>query len=130
MNTLMIPSSNRQVVSRRLFDNLFTNWDRAFFEGDNEYWRRQDNVVKSNESEDSYEHYLPLAGFKKENVKATVLNSEVYITAEKDGSTASYSFLVPEDADPTSLSARLEDGLLTIKSQKKESAKKIELEIS
>jgi HSP20 family molecular chaperone IbpA len=115
-------------LSNLMFDNFFTNWDRAFFEGDHSYWRRN-NTVKGRELEDSYEYSVPLAGFKKENIKATVHEGEVYIVAKQDDSTASYSFLIPEGGDASSMSAKHKDGLLTVKIKKKESEKKIELTI-
>ena len=120
MNTLRITNA--------LFDNFFTNSDRAFLEGDHTYWRRN-NTVKGKELEDSYEYNVPLPGFKKENIKATVADGEVYIVAKQDDSTASYSFLIPEAGDVSGMSASHNDGLLTVKINKKESEKKIELTI-
>ena len=120
MNTLSLTNA--------LFDNFFTNSDRAFFEGDHTYWRRK-NSVRGKELEDSYEYSIPLAGFKKENIKATVDDGEVYIVAKQDDSTASYSFLLPEGGDISGMFASYIDGLLTVKINKKESEKKIELTI-
>ena len=116
-------------LTNRLFDNFFTNADRAFFEGDHTYWRRN-NTVKGKELEDSYEYSIPLAGFKKENIKATVDEGEVYIVAKQDDSTASYSFLLPDGGDISSMSASHKDGMLTVIINKKESEKKIELAIN
>ena len=119
---------NTLKLTNRLFDTFFTNADRAFLEGDHTYWRRN-NTVLGKESEDSYEYSIPLAGFKKENIKATVQEGEVYIVAKQNDSTASYSFMIPEGGDISTMSATHNDGLLTVKINKKESEKKIELTI-
>ena len=47
----------------------------------------------------------------------------------KLGSTASYSFYVPQDADPNKMSANLEDGLLTITFEKEEDVKPKKIKI-
>ena len=100
-------------LTNSLFDNFLTNWDRAFFEGDHSYWRR-DNCVRSSEKEDSYEYYVPLAGFKKEDIKVSLSDGLVHILAKKKDDTASYSFELPEGGDASKLSAEHEDGLLTV----------------
>ena len=116
------------LTTNRLFNDVFTNWDRAFFDGDHSYWRR-DNTVKGQALENSYEYYVPLPGFKKENIKVTVKDGEVYLLAKQGDDTASYSFLIPEDADPSKLSAKHEDGLLTISVEKLEETKAIEIKV-
>ncbi len=119
----------KYTLTNRLFDEFFTNWDNAYFDGDHSYWRRENNNVKSKELKDSYEYYVPLPGYKKENIKATVKDGAVFLLAKQDDDTASYSFLLPEDADVSKLSASHEDGLLTVKLEKAEKAKAIELDI-
>ena len=116
------------MLTTRLFNDVLTNWDRAFFDGDYSYWRRENNA-RGRELEDSYEYYVPLPGFKKENIKAPVEDGLVYVLAKQDEETASYSVLLPEGVDASSLDARHEDGLLTIKVRKKESERRIELKI-
>lgn len=100
-------------LTNSLFDNFLTNWDRALFEGDHTYWRRN-NYIKSVEKEESFEHYVPLAGFKKEEIKASVSDGLVHVLAENEETTTSYSFEIMEGGDASKLSARHEDGLLTI----------------
>ena len=116
------------ILINRLFDDVFTNYDRAFFNEDHSYWRR-DTHVRSREHEDSYEYYVPLAGFKKEDIKVTIKGDEALVQAKKDENTATYSFLIPEDGDLSRLSANHEDGLLTVKIEKAEKAKAIEVKI-
>ena len=116
------------IITNRLFDEFFTNWDSAFFEGDHSYWRRNDRV-RTKELKDSYEYYVPLPGIKKENIKATVKDGAVLLSVECAENTASYSFTLPDDVNVSKLSASHEDGLLTIKIEKAEEAKAVELVI-
>ncbi len=91
-------------------------------------WRQ--NIVPHNEDENGYNYFLNLAGFKKKDVDATVIDGQVSVKAENEnGSTASYAFLLPEDADSSRMSAKLEDGLLTITLEKEEKVQPKKLEI-
>ncbi|MAH46082.1 hypothetical protein CMI37_09630 [Candidatus Pacearchaeota archaeon] len=119
----------KYTLSNRLFDEFFTNWDTAFFEGDHSYWRRDKNNIVTKDYGDHYECRIPLPGFKKENIKITVKDGTVLLQAKQDDDTASYSFLLPEETDVSKLSASHEDGLLTVKLEKAEKAKPIELDI-
>ncbi|MAF24562.1 hypothetical protein CL634_03165 [bacterium] len=116
-------------LTNTLFDNLFTNRDRALLNEDYSYWRR-DTHVRNEEREDSYEYYVPLPGFRKEDIKASILDDEVFILAKRDESTASYSFILPDDIDISTISAKNKDGLLTIKINKSEKAKAMKVEIT
>lgn len=118
----------------KLFNNgLGTNpfwdsWDKAFFEEDWGRWR--ENIVPHKEHKDHYEYWINLAGFKKENVEAVIHKGVVVVKAEKDGSTSDHSFYLNDDADVSTLSSKLEDGLLTIKVKKRKEAvpKKIKIQ--
>ena len=117
-------------LTNALFDNFLTNWDNAFFDGDHSYWRRRDSSINCRETEDSHEYYVPLAGFKKEDIAARIDDGRVYILAKRDENTASYSFALPNDeVDISNLSAKHEDGLLTVKIPKSEKAKAITIAI-
>jgi HSP20 family molecular chaperone IbpA len=111
-------------LTNTLFDNFLTNWDSAFFEGDHSYWRRLDNSINYREKEENYEYYVPLAGFRKEDIAARLDDGRVHIVAKRDENTASYSFALPsEEVDCSSLSAKYEDGLLTVNIPKSEKVK-------
>ena len=118
----------------KLFNNgLGTNpfwdsWDKAFFEEDWGRWR--ENIVPHKEHKDHYEYWINLAGFKKENVEAVIHKGVVVVKAEKDGSTSDHSFYLNDDADVSTLSSKLEDGLLTIKVKKRKEVvpKKIKIQ--
>ena len=113
-----------------LFNNFFDEWDRAFFNEDHSYWRRQNNSALKHHNEGDYrEVYVPLPGFKKENVKGEVNDGVVSITARQDDNTAAYSFVFPEDVDLSTISTSLEDGLLTVRAEKEPKAKSIEIKI-
>lgn len=86
-----------------------------------------------------------LPGFQKNDVDIAIHNGHLTITAERkcedDKDTKKHcierwygkfyrSFLMPESADPGKISAKLEDGVLTIKVQKKEEAKPRQIDIS
>ena len=116
-------------LTNTLFDTLFTNRDRALLNGDNTFWRR-DTYVRSSEKEDSYEYYIPLAGFKKEDIEASILSDEVYVLAKNDEDTASYSFIIPEGGDTSKLSGKYEDGLLTLTIEKSEPVKSLTIKIN
>ncbi len=117
------------ILANRLFNDVFTNWDKVFFAGDYPCWHKNHNA-RSKEFEDSYEYYVPLPGVKKEDIKVTLNDGEVHLTTKKDEGTANYSFLIPEDVNLIKQpSARHEDGLLTIKLNKKERTKALEIKI-
>ncbi|MAH47202.1 hypothetical protein CMI37_15350 [Candidatus Pacearchaeota archaeon] len=117
-------------LTNTLFDNFLTNWDNAYFDGDHSYWRRKDNSINCREKEEHYEYYVPLAGFKKEDIAARLDEGRVHIVAKNENdSTASYSFALPDEVDLSSLSAKHEDGLLTVKIPKSEKAKAITIAI-
>ena len=116
-------------ITNHLVNDFFTDWNKAFFAEDYSYWRR-DNHVKSSEKENSFEYYIPLAGFKKEDIKASVSDGLVAILAKKNDSTLSYSFEVPEGGDSSKLSAKHEDGLLTVTVGKSEAVKPRNIDIN
>lgn len=118
-------------ITNELFNNFITNWDKAFFDGDYSYWRRKDSSVNCRETEDSYEYYVPLAGFKKEDIAAQLDDGRVYIVVkQEEKDTTSCSFALPnDDVDISGLSAKHEDGLLTVTIPKSEKAKAITIAI-
>jgi len=125
MNTLLLSKSLRN----SLFDDFLVNWDKAFFNEDYSYWRKGEEV-RSRELDNSYEYYAPFAGFKKKDIKANVQDGVVSLFAKSSESSVSYSFLLPNEVDASTLSAKYEDGLLTVKVNKKKKAKKIELKVT
>jgi HSP20 family molecular chaperone IbpA len=118
-----------RLITNRLFDEFFTNWDTAFFNGDHTYWRRENNNIITKDYDSHYECRVPLPGYKKENIKVTIKDGTVSLIAKQDDDTQSYSLALPDDVDASKLSAHHEDGLLTIKLKKEKEAQPIEIEI-
>tara|TARA_R100000808_G_scaffold24932_1_gene59527 strand:- start:12566 stop:12919 length:354 start_codon:yes stop_codon:yes gene_type:complete len=107
-----------------LFNGLFDDYDRFYS------FRKSPNImIENRELENSYEYYVPLAGFKKESIKATVQNNGARVIAKQGDKNAMFSFELPKDVDLASLSAKHENGMLTVTAEKKKSAKNIELDI-
>jgi len=86
------------------------------------------------EAEDCYTLYLPLAGLSKENLTITTLDNVVKVEAK--GSSAGQevevdkSFALPEKADPETLEAKMEKGMLSITIQKRLKDKQKTLKIT
>jgi len=62
-------------------------------------------------------------------IKVTIDNNILKVSASQERKEYSRSLLMPEESTPAGSSVSYEDGLLTIKINKKESAKTIELKI-
>jgi HSP20 family molecular chaperone IbpA len=72
---------------------------------------------------DSYFLELEMAGVTKEEVKAEVLDGKILISAKTKRKSFNFSSGVPKDADRSSITATIKDGLLTIELKKAEEAK-------
>ena len=86
------------------------------------------------ESEDSYSLYVPLTGLGKEDVNVCVLDGVIKLTAK--GTVAgqeldiSKTFPLPTKADPETLEAKMEKGLLSISVQKRQKDKQKVITVS
>lgn len=110
-------------LTNTLFDNLFNSGLSHV------YHELDDNVYGYEEDESGYQYELNLAGYKKENIKVSIDNNLLKVTARQGDRSYSKALSVPQKADSTSSLVRYEDGILRIKINKKESAKTIELDI-
>jgi len=115
-------------LTNTLFNDLFTNFDNSFFDGDHSYWRRQDTVLVK-DTGNTYEYSMELAGFSKKDVEVSFKDEIVKILAKKEESTKSCSFYIPKDADKDKIFAELKDGLLSITITKKEEVKAKQIKI-
>tara|TARA_Y100000590_G_scaffold311785_1_gene352331 strand:+ start:542 stop:919 length:378 start_codon:yes stop_codon:yes gene_type:complete len=125
MNTRLINKTN----------NVFDLFDQAFFNEDYSFWRRPSNFTSTSslswgDSGDAYDLHIPLPGFKKEHIKAEIDDGVMSVLAKREDDSASYSFNLPEAVDVSKLSAKMEDGLLSLRAEKLEKSKRIQLEIS
>ena len=116
-------------------NNVFDLFDQAFLNEDYSFWRRPSNLTSTSayawkDLGDAYDLHIPLPGFKREHIKVEVDDGLMSVLAKRDDDDASYSFHLPETADVSKLSAKMEDGLLNIRAEKLEKSKKIQLKIS
>ena len=95
---------------------------------------RSGNSSLFEETEDAYTLHIPLAGLAKEDVTVTTLDNAVKIEAK--GTSAGQevetnkSFSRPEKADPETLEAKMEKGMLSITVQKRLKDKQKTLKIT
>ena len=133
-----------------LFDDFFD--DVPFFDNRAEnqiekklYGRHAHNVMKTDikETDDNYELIVDLPGFKKEDVKLDLDNGYLtisaqrneelddkdnegrYIRQERATGSCARSFYVGKELEPKDISAKFENGILTLHLPKAE-AKKLE----
>lgn len=115
------------LLSNGLSRNFWDEWN-APLEKDWSQWRN--SIASYRENEEGYDFFVNLAGFKKEDVEATVVDGVISVTANnKEGNTVSQSFQIPEDGDLTKLDGKLEDGLLTVTIKKVEALKPLSIKI-
>ena len=124
-----------------LMDNLFSDdwthdFDRAMraAEHNNMFGKRAANVMKTDvrENADSYDVFVDLPGFKKEDVKldlengyltiAAQRNEELdekdndgrYIRRERATGSCARSFYVGKELEPSDIAAKFENGILSL----------------
>ena len=135
---MMVP----YMFNEALMDDLFSNdWERDFDRAmsavapRNMFGKRAANVMKTDvrENKDSYDVFVDLPGFKKEDVKLDLDNGYLTISAqrneeldEKDNEgryirqerctgSCARSFYVGENLKPTDVAAKFENGILELK---------------
>ena len=95
---------------------------------------RSGNSSLFKETEDGYTLYIPLVGLSKEDVAVTTLDSVVRVEAKGSSAgqevEANKSFSLPEKADPETLEAKMEKGMLSITVQKRLKDKQKTLKIT
>ena len=131
------------VFGENLFDNFF---DNNFFSGRNPlYGKHEKDIMKTDvrEKDGNYEVFVDLPGFKKEDVKLDLDNGYLtisaqrneelddkdnegrYIRQERATGSCARSFYVGKELEPKDISAKFENGILTLHLPKAE-AKKLE----
>ena len=146
----MLPSMFGESLFDRFFDDSL---EKEFFGTHNPlYGKHAKNLMKTDvrETESSYELDIDLPGFKKDEVNVELKNGYLtiqaakgldkeeqdkkgkYIRQERYAGACSRSFYVGEDVEPEEVSAKFEDGILTIsvpKAAKKQLPKQTSINI-
>lgn len=117
-------------------NSSFENWD--FVDDINHLWptlSNSFNIVTSpkysfsnmvgfkEQNKDSYNLEIELPRFRKENIKLSVENNVLHISAEQDNLKFYHSVSIPSTLDTNTIEAELDHGVLKISAQKNEQAK-------
>ena len=106
----------------RDLNEILARPDAESFYKDDVVWKEKDN---------SYTAEINLAGIKKEHIRLTTKDGNIRINANnRDGTLINENLIVPTWADTDKVTAKLEDGILTISMPKIEEAKPREIAIS
>ena len=106
--------------------DIFDTFNNRFFD-DVAYTSKHRGYY--NETETGYEYELELPGFKKKDVAISAVDGIITINAVKGEKTRKFSVGVPEDADLSTITGQLTDGLLSLKVEKLEKAKPITVKL-
>jgi HSP20 family molecular chaperone IbpA len=109
--------------------NIWDTWDTLNDTWYNDFSYRTKVSGHYNETEDGYEYELELPGYKKKDVAISAVDGIITINAVKGEKTRKFSVGVSEDADLSTISGQLADGLLTLKVDKEEKAKPITVKL-
>ena len=137
---MLMPS----IFGENLFDEFFNDWDREFRNVDRRlYGKNAAREMKTDvhEHEDHYEVDVDLPGFKKDEVTLELQNGYLTVTAakgldkdettkqgkvvrqERYAGTLQRSFYVGEELTEEDITAKLENGVLSLSIPKKEARK-------
>jgi HSP20 family molecular chaperone IbpA len=95
----------------------------------NDFSHRSQMKGSYNETDNGYEYELELPGYKKKDVSISAVDGIITINAVKGEKTRKFSVGVSEDADLSTITGQLADGLLTLKVEKQEKAKPITVKL-
>jgi HSP20 family molecular chaperone IbpA len=109
-----------------ILDTFSNDFDRGWY---NDFTHRHQTSGHYNETDDGYEYELELPGYKKKDVTVSAVDGVITINAEKGEKTRKFSVGVSEDADLSTITGQLADGLLSLKVDKQEKAKPITVKL-
>lgn len=66
-------------------------------------------------TENGYEVEIPVPGYKPPQIDVTLKDGVISVQGKSDRRTFSRSFTVPEDVDPEKIEAKVEDGMLFLR---------------
>ena len=109
-----------------ILDTFNNDFDRGWY---NDFTYKHQASGHYNETDDGYEYELELPGYNRKDVSVSAVGGVITINAVKGEKTRKFSVGVSEDADLSTISASLADGILAIKVDKQEKAKPITVRI-
>jgi HSP20 family molecular chaperone IbpA len=118
--------------------NFANEMEKAFFNDDCSskflpHWRMSNRrPIEKKESENGYTYYIPLPGYKKEDVKASVLKGTILeiVAKKKDREDLVYNMELPDNINLSIIESKLEDGLLELNVPKDDESKVINIDIN
>ena len=113
--------------------NFANEMEKAFFNDDYSYWRMSNRrPIEEKESENGYTYYIPLPGYKKEDVKASVLKGTILeiVAKKEDRKDLVYTMSLPDDINLKIIESKLEDGLLELNIPKNDENKVVDISIN
>jgi len=127
MSTLTLANMGLRNVEN-LFDYVNNSLEKDYDDWATSWkgWTTDSNT-HFNETDDGYEFYVALSGLSKDEVEVSVLDNKVKIVAsgKSAGREVKYdkAFSVPTKAEPETLEAKMENGMLSITISKREKEK-------
>lgn len=128
--------TNSLLSNWRTQKDLFKDLDSLFgdlFEARGNGMTAQSSSYEVKSDDEGHALQMPVPGLKKEQVSVTVSENTLSIKAEANGSSWTKAidkqFTLPKDTDFSSISATVEDGLLTVTVPRKAPAQPKEIEI-
>lgn len=115
------------VNPRDPFRSIWRDWATSWM-GFDSLWDIQ-SPVRVGGDENETEILVELPGFSREQIKVEVDEDTLFVDAKNDRKTLSYQSTIYHKVDPDSATVKLENGLLSVKFKKIESAKPKVLEI-
>jgi len=132
INTSLIPKKiggqNWDLID--LMDRSWPAWGSVFDMVASPKYSYSNTIGFKESGGDSFSFEVELPRFRKENIKLSVENNLLHISAEQDHLKFYHSVTVPSTIDPNTVTAKLDHGVLTISAQKAESAKTRLIEIA
>ena len=117
-----VPQSVPSYLKNWLMESNKGWWYVKSLYSDTAMWKEKNNL---------YTTKFNVAGIKKEQIKATFKDGYVYVKIyHQDRASTNQNMIVPTFADTDKISAKLEDGILTISVPKTEQAKLRQVVIS
>lgn len=124
INATLIPKSyisgNNSWEIIDALTNIFPKWDSMFdFIASPSYSFSNSFGFRENpKSKNQFNLEIEMPRFKKENIKITTENNQLFINAEQDGLKFYHSINLPNHLDQNSIEAELDHGVLFLKANK------------